>query len=175
MTSSPTVRMLAPIILSVLLDQSSFMDPIHDPSLSTHDAPSPYRLHPQVSILGSLTRAQLPSLWTPSPPYSVSDLEPLSSFSGPTLMCEAAHLLWPTFGFRTGMSRKRQQAGEGEGREGTGKGRDGRQGKERRGKGQERERKSHVQLLTPLKLTSACSLSPNQLINQPPLIQHSWC
>ena len=151
------------------------MTPIHDPSLSTHDAPSPYRLHPQVSILGSLTRAQLPSLWTPSPPYSVSDLEPLSSFSGPTLMCEAAHLLWPTFGFRTGLSRKRWQAGEGEGREGAGKGRDGRQGKERRGKGQERERKSHVQLLTPLKLTSACSLSPNQLINQPPLIQHSWC
>ena len=43
MTLSPTVKMLAPIILSVLLDQSSFMDPIHEPFLSTHDAPSPYR------------------------------------------------------------------------------------------------------------------------------------
>ena len=122
--TSLTVRMLVPIILSVLLDQSSFMDPIHDPSLSTHDAPSPYRLPPQVSILGSLTCAWLPSLWTPSLPYLVSDLEPLSSFSGPTLMCEAAHLLWPTFGFRTGMSRKRWQAGEGEGREGAGKGKE---------------------------------------------------
>ena len=64
------------------------------------------------------TSAQLPSLWTPSPPYSVSDLEPLSSFSGPTLMCEAAHLLWLTFGFRTGLSRKTWQAREGEGKEG---------------------------------------------------------
>ena len=64
-------------------------------------------------------------------------------------MCEAAHLLWLTFGFRTGLSRKTWQAREGEGKEGAGKGRDGRQGKERRGKGQERERKSHVQLLIP--------------------------
>ena len=140
------------------------MTPIHDPSLSTDNAPSPYGPPPQVSILGSLTGARLPSLWTPSPPYSVSDLEPLSSFSGPTLTCEAAHLLWPTFGFRTGLSRKRRQAGEGEGREGAGKGRDGRQGKERGGKGQDRERKGRVQLLTPLKLTSACSLSPQSTI-----------
>ena len=124
MTLSPTVKMLAPIILSVLLDQSSFMDPIHEPSLSTHDAPSPYRPPPQVSILGSLTHARLPSLWTPSPPCSVSDLEPLSSFSGSTLTCGAAHLLWSTFGFRTGLSRKRWQAREGEGREGAGKGKE---------------------------------------------------
>ena len=56
-TSSPTVRMPASIILSILLpDQSSFMDPIHNASLSTHDAPSPYGPTPQVSILGSLTR-----------------------------------------------------------------------------------------------------------------------
>ena len=70
------------------------------------------------------TSAWLPSLWKPSPPYLVSDLEPLSSFSGPTLMCEAAHFLCPTFGFWTGMSRKRWQAGEGEGREGAGKGKE---------------------------------------------------
>ena len=100
------------------------MTPIHDTFLSTDNAPSSYGPPPQVSILGSFTRAQLPSLWTPSPPYSVSDLEPLSSFSGPTLTCEAAHLLWPTFGFRTGLSRKRRQAGEGKGREGAGKGKE---------------------------------------------------
>ena len=64
------------------------------------------------------TSARLPSLWTPSPPYSVSDLEPLPSFSGPTLMCEADHLLWPTCRFRTGLSRKRWKAKEGEGKEG---------------------------------------------------------
>ena len=45
--------------------------------------------------------------------------------SGPTQTCEAAHFLWPTFGFRTGLSRKRWQAGEGEGREGAGKGKEG--------------------------------------------------
>ena len=65
-----------------------------------------------------------PSLWIPSPPSSVSDLEPLSSFSGPTLMCEVTHLLWPTFEFRAGLSRKRWQAREGEGREGAGKGKE---------------------------------------------------
>ena len=75
------------------------------------------------------TSARLPSLWTPSPPYSVSDLEPLPSFSGPTLMCEADHLLWPTCRFRTG--------------------RDGRQRKERGRKGQKREKKSHGKLLIP--------------------------
>ena len=56
MTSSPTVRMPASIILSILLlDQSSFMDPIHNASLSTHDALSPYESPPQMNILVSLT------------------------------------------------------------------------------------------------------------------------
>ena len=56
MTSSPTVRMPASIILSILLlDQSSFMDPIHNASLSTHDALSPYKPPPQMNILVSLT------------------------------------------------------------------------------------------------------------------------
>ena len=55
-TSSPTVRMPASIILSILLlDQSSFMDPIHNASLSTHDALSPYESPPQMNILVSLT------------------------------------------------------------------------------------------------------------------------
>ena len=50
------VRMPASIILSILLlDQSSFMERIHNPSLSTHNALSPYEPPPQVSILGSLT------------------------------------------------------------------------------------------------------------------------
>ena len=50
------VRMPASIILSILLlDQSSFMYPIHNASLSTHDALSPYEPPPQVSILVSLT------------------------------------------------------------------------------------------------------------------------
>ena len=50
------VRMLASIILSILLlDQSSFMEQIYNPSVSTHDALSPYELLLQVSILGSLT------------------------------------------------------------------------------------------------------------------------
>ena len=123
------------------------MTPIHDPSLSTHAAPSPYRPPPQVSILGSLTRARLPSLWTPSPPDSVSDLEPLSSSLAPPW-----HVRLPTFcGPPSGLGLDCP-------------GRDGRQGKERGGKGQERERKCCVQLLTPLKLTSVCSLSPQSTI-----------
>lgn len=65
-----------------------------------------------------------------------------ASSSGPTLQCEASHPLWPTYWFRTVLSRKK--------------------GKTRGGKGQERERKGCVQFLTPTE--NDCSLSPQSTI-----------
>ena len=107
------------------------------PSLNTHVCPhhAPWALHtvvqlrrlspdqPSVWALSHLAWAPIAmpgcsSMWTPSPPYSVSNLEsfwfpslPLTPGVGlPTWQC-------PTYGFRTELSRKESQRKNREGKE----------------------------------------------------------
>ena len=122
-----------------LLDHLSFMYPIHDPSLSTHDAPSPYPtwvLHTLVRLWLLLQATPMSGLfWVPTPmpgchpcghplfPTLSLTWSHCAPFSAPALQCELPTFCVPLTGlgldYPGGQGRGRKR--EGRGRKGKGR------------------------------------------------------